>query len=194
MAKNRETAALKKSKELEEKTSDNPEEESSTTESEVIKDTSSEEIVDIEDQLNQVRLELDEYKNLYLRKAAEFENFKKRKQRDFQSLIKSAGEALITDILPILDDFDRFLATENSNNESFLEGARLIREKLWESLAARGLQPIPAVGNPFDPEIHEAIMEQKEEGSEPGLVLQEHQCGYRLGDKVIRHAKVIVSA
>jgi molecular chaperone GrpE len=148
-----------------------------------------------EDEVGMLRLELNEYKNLYLRKAAEFENFKRRKQLEFQTLIKSAGEALISELLPVLDDFDRFLSSEgNGDNESLLEGARLMREKLWECLVTRGLQPIESLEKPFDPELHEALMQEEREGIEPGIVLQEHLRGYRLGDRVIRHAKVVVSA
>ena len=152
-----------------------------------------EEIEPAED-IQQIRLELDEYKNLYLRKAAEFENFKKRKQQEFQALIQSAEDALIVDLLPALDDFDRFLASNEADRDSLMQGAQFIRDKLWDALAARGLKPIESVGNPFDPELHEALMQQEEDGVEPGVVLQEHQRGYRLGDRVIRHAKVVVSA
>lgn len=147
----------------------------------------------LREEIEQLRLELDEYKNLYLRKAAEFENFKKRKQQEFQLLIQSAEEALIGSLLPILDDFDRINEDDGGDRESLLQGVRLIRDKLWGVLASRGLEPIEAVGKPFDPELHEAIMQQQEEGKDPDIVLQEHERGYRLGDKVIRHSKVIVS-
>ncbi len=152
-----------------------------------------EEEADLQEQIRQLRLELDEYKNLYLRKAAEFENFKKRKQVEFQTLIRSAEESLIESLLPVLDDFDRINAEDGGDRESLLQGVRLIREKLWNTLASRGLQPIEAVGKPFDPELHEAVMQREAEDVEPHTVLEEHQRGYRLGDKVIRHSKVIVS-
>lgn len=147
-------------------------------------------------EIQQLRLELDEYKNLFLRKAAEFENFKKRRQQEFAALINSAEESLIAELLPVLDDFDRLLASvspEESNNDSFIRGAQLMRDKLMDILGARGLRAIDSVGHPFDPELHEALMEQKEGGTEPGMVLQEHLRGYRLGEKVIRHAQVVVS-
>jgi len=155
--------------------------------------------------IEQLRLELDEYKNLFLRKAAEFENYKKRRQQEFSALISGAEEALITEILPILDDFDRLLTSASvsegrltpelgeGNNESFLQGAKLVRDKLVDMLAARGLTPIESVGSLFDPELHEALLQQQDGGTEPGIVLQEHLRGYRLGDKVIRHAQVVVS-
>jgi molecular chaperone GrpE len=183
----------------EEKTEEMKEKASSETEAENPEATASEgepavaENLDLQDQIRQLRLELDEYKNLYLRKAAEFENFKKRKQLEFQTLIRSAEESLIESLLPVLDDFDRIDAEDSGDRESLLQGVRLIRDKLWNALSSRGLQPIEAEGKPFDPELHEAIMQREEEGAEPNTVLEEHQRGYRLGDKVIRHSKVIVS-
>ncbi len=147
-----------------------------------------------EDEIGQVRLELDEYKNLYLRKSAEFENFKKRKRQEFEALIQSAEESLIASLLPVLDDLDRVSVNGEADNESLLQGIQLIREKLWNILAARGLAPIEAVGNPFNPELHEAIMQQEEEGQEADIVLQEHERGFKLGDRVIRHTKVVVSS
>mgnify|MGYP005834413525 FL=1 len=155
--------------------------------------------LDPEEQIAQLKLEVDEYKDLYLRKAAEFENFKRRKQLEFTSLLNSASEALITALLPILDDFDRLIENVRQVNHDAeamkqeLRGAELIRDKLLEVLTARGLKPIESVGMPFDPELHEAMLQQQDSGAEAGIVLQEFQRGYRLGDKVIRHAKVVVS-
>ncbi len=155
--------------------------------------------LDPEEQIAQLKLELDEYKDLYLRKAAEFENFKRRKQLEFTSLLNSASEALITALLPILDDFDRLIENVRKDNDDAetikqeLRGAELIRDKLLEVLTARGLKPIESVGLPFDPALHEAMLQQQDSGAEAGIVLQEFQRGYRLGDKVIRHAKVVVS-
>lgn len=195
MAKNKEKETIKNSEDVEEKSADSDEEAPDAVAVAEPEEPSEQELVEPEDEFQLLRLELDEYKNLYLRKAAEFENFKKRKQQEFQALINSAGEALISDLLPVLDDFDRFLASgEEENNEGLFEGARLIREKLWEALASRGLQPIESLDKPFDPELHEALMQEEREGVEPGIVLQEHQRGYRLGDRVLRHAKVVVSA
>jgi len=152
-----------------------------------------------EDEIQQLKLQLDEYKDLFLRKAAEFENFKKRKQQEYAAVITSVTEGLIADLLPALDDLDRLVdnaaAGENpiENSESLLRGARLIRDKIMVLLQARGVKAIESVGTPFDPELHEAIMQQPESGSEPGIVLQEFARGYRLGEKVIRHAQVVVS-
>jgi molecular chaperone GrpE len=152
-----------------------------------------------EDEIQRLKLQLDEYKDLFLRKAAEFENFKKRKQQEYASLIITATEALIIELLPVLDDLDRLLENaaakdNNSNNsESLQRGALLIRDKIMDLLQGRGLKAIESVGTPFDPELHEALMQEQNSGREPGIVLKEFTRGYRLGDKVIRHAQVVVS-
>ncbi|RJP77656.1 MAG: nucleotide exchange factor GrpE [Candidatus Zixiibacteriota bacterium] len=153
--------------------------------------------IDLDEEIQRLRLELDEYKNLYLRKAAEFENFRKRKQQEFSALVATAEESLVSDLLPVLDDLQRLLATaqdESWSRESFLRGAQMIHDKMMDILAARGLKPLEAAGMPFDPNLHEALMQQHESGAEPGTVLQEFLRGYRLGDKIIRHAQVVVSA
>jgi molecular chaperone GrpE len=152
---------------------------------------------DPEEEIQRLKLELDEYKDLFLRKAAEFENFKKRKQGEFAALINSAEESLIAELLPVLDDLQRLLQhtqDEQWNREAFLRGSQLIHDKLTDLLTSRGLRPIEAVGTPFNPELHEALLQQSEGGVEPGMVLQEHLRGYRLGDKVLRHTQVVVSA
>lgn len=149
---------------------------------------------ELPDDIQRLKLELDEYKNLYLRKAAEFENFKKRKQQEFKALIHSAEESLITSLLPVLDDFERVQANHEADVESLLQGVQLIRDKFWDALAARGLHVVESVGKPFDPQLHEAILQQEEVDAEPDIVLQEHERGYQLGEKVIRHSKVVVSS
>ncbi|MBU0519550.1 nucleotide exchange factor GrpE [bacterium] len=150
-------------------------------------------VASLKQQLAVVKLELDEYKNYYLRKAAEFDNFKKRKQQEFLILVRTAEENLISELLPVLDDLERVEANESDDAPALMQGIGLIRGKMNSVLQSQGLEPIEAVGKPFDPELHEALLQQEQEGAEPDIVLQEHQRGYRLGDKVIRHAKVVVS-
>jgi molecular chaperone GrpE len=156
------------------------------------------EISDPLEQIQQLKLELDEYKDLFLRKAADFENFRKRKQMESSSIARNTEELLIASLLPVLDDFERLFSTaaeEQLDREApFLRGARLIYDKMINLLTARGLKPLEAVGQPFNPELHEAIMQQPQSGVEAGVVLQEFTRGWRLGDKVIRHAKVVVSS
>jgi molecular chaperone GrpE len=156
------------------------------------------ELSDPLEQIQQLKLELDEYKDLFLRKAADFENFRKRKQMEASSVARNTEEIMIASLLPVLDDFERLFSNaaeeQLERDAPFLRGAHLIYDKMMNLLQARGLKPMEAVGQPFNPELHEAIMQQSQSGVEPGVVLQESARGWRLGDKVIRHAKVVVSS
>ncbi|MBU1651813.1 nucleotide exchange factor GrpE [bacterium] len=134
-------------------------------------------VASLKQQLAVVKLELDEYKNYYLRKAAEFDNFKKRKQQEFLILVRTAEENLISELLPVLDDLERVEANESDDAPALMQGIGLIRGKMNSVLQSQGLEPIEAVGKPFDPELHEALLQQEQEGAEPDIVLQEHQRG-----------------
>jgi molecular chaperone GrpE len=136
----------------------------------------------------------------YLRLAAEFENYKKRTAKQFAEIVKNANGDLILDLLSALDDFDRALKTIGENGqkqqtcpESVISGMRLIYDKLMNVLKARGVEQFDPIGQPFDPQYHDAVMQMpsdKEEGTVIGVISP----GYLLNDKVIRHAKVIVSS
>jgi molecular chaperone GrpE len=136
-----------------------------------------------------------------LRLAAEFDNYKKRTARQYAEIVKNANEELIQDILAVIDDFDRALqavtATENqkqpSNSDSFVDGMKMIYDKLMVVLKARGAVLFEAMGQPFDPQYHDAVM-QLPSDAEEGTVIGVISPGYLLNDKVIRHAKVIVAS
>jgi molecular chaperone GrpE len=145
-----------------------------------------------------------EYKDLedrLLRLAAEFDNYKKRTAREFQTIIKNANEELISQLVETLDNFQRALdsalkskSTKNSNDfDSFRKGVELIYQHFIEILRKEGLKEIKAVGEPFDPHLHEAVMQQESEEFPEGVVIDEISKGYILNDKVIKHSKVIVS-
>jgi len=152
-------------------------------------------ITKLKTELEAAKAEIESLKDQLLRKAADFENYKKRVQREFENLIKTANENLITDILPVLDDFERSLNFGKDHNDfnSFYEGVELIYKKLQKTLADYGLKPIESVGKEFNLELHEAVMQVESQEHPPNTVVEEHQKGYMLNDKVIRHAKVIVS-
>lgn len=130
-----------------------------------------------------------------LRKAADFENYKKRVERERQQLIAFANERLILALLPILDDLERSLeaAEQSSDFQGLQEGIRLVHRKFLEVLKAEGVEPFSSTGQAFDYTRHEAFMEQPTSEVPPGTVVRELQKGYTLRDRVIRHAKVIVS-
>ncbi len=145
--------------------------------------------------LEEKEKELEELRDLYVRKLAEFDNYRKRTQREFVELVKNANADLILQLLPVVDDLERSLkvAEEGTTLEAFVEGVRMIYQKFVDVLAKQGVQRIESVGQPFDPHKHEALMQVEKEGVEPGTVVDEHQPGYLLNDRVLRHAKVIVS-
>jgi molecular chaperone GrpE len=135
------------------------------------------------------------YKDQFLRKAADFENFKKRTENDYLNMTSYANEALIAEILPVIDDLTRSLAAGKGRREfgAFYKGVELIHAKLMKILEARGLKPINALGKEFNVDYHEALMQMPKENVAPHTVIEEIEKGYMLHDKVIRHAKVIVA-
>ena len=136
------------------------------------------------------------YKDRWMRLAAEFDNYKKRTAREFETLVQSASEDVIRDLLPILDGVERALAHgEEGDTESdgFQEGVKMIMEQFPRVLHNRNLEKIETVGEPFDPNVHEALMQMPSETHDEGIVADVVENGYRLGEKVLRPAKVIVS-
>ncbi len=145
--------------------------------------------------LKEAQKQAESYKDLLYRKAAEFENFKKRSENEVASVIKFANESLITDLLPVLDDFERSLKAAKTTKEfdSLYKGIELIYQKLVKSLEKRGVKSFETVGKEFNVEFHDALLQMPREDVAPHTVLEEVEKGYTLHDKVIRHAKVIVS-
>lgn len=127
------------------------------------------------------------------RAQADFVNYKRRTEQEMQEIGKRANSTLVLNILPILDDLERALTSvpDDLAGVSWVDGLSLIDRKLRGALEAMGLSPIKAIGEPFDPNIHEAVMQGK--GKE-GMVIQELEKGYRFQDKIIRPTKVIVGS
>ena len=136
-----------------------------------------------------------ELKDRLLRTAAELENFRRRTERERVDIINNANAVLLRDILSVLDDFERSLKIydKEAGSTDFRRGVELIYQKLLEKLQAHGLTAMHAEGEPFDVEKHDALLEQKKKGVKPGLVINEHEKGYYLNGRILRHAKVIVS-
>jgi len=137
--------------------------------------------------------ERDEYLDSLQRLKAEFDNYRKRAAREQASFAARAGESLLKELLPILDDLERALDAAESHEEAKLEeGVRLVHRSLFEALRKQGLEVIDTDGA-FDPHVHEALLAQPIEDAEPGSVVQVLQKGYRLGDRVLRPARVVVA-
>ena len=129
----------------------------------------------------------------YLRLAADFDNYRKRVAREQVELTSRANERLLNELLPVLDDLERALEAAAEHEEAKLEeGVRLVHRSLLGLVERHGLSEIETKGA-FDPHVHEALLAQPGEGAEEGSVLQVLQKGYRLGDKVLRPARVIVA-
>jgi molecular chaperone GrpE len=134
----------------------------------------------------------------YLRLAADFDNYRKRVAREHAELTARANERLLNELLPVLDDLERALeAAAQPNHDKaweakLEEGVRLVHRSLLSLVERHGLSEIATEGA-FDPHVHEALLTQPGEGADEGAVLQVLQKGYRLGDKVLRPARVIVA-
>jgi len=149
----------------------------------------------LEEENSHLRQRIAELENRVIRLNAELLNMRKRYDREMERILIYSNEKLIEKILPLVDDLDRALqaADETKDFIGFRNGVEIIYKKLLKILEEEGVKPIKAVGMKFDYNLHEAVMTQKQEGVEPGVILQEIQKGFMYKDKVIRHAKVIVS-
>jgi len=167
----------------------NPEKEEKLTDDQTeIDSVANEKIKSLENEVNK-------YKELMLRKAAEFENYKRRTENDQMNLLMYAAESLIIKLLSTIDDLERSLAhmTEETDVEKIKEGIQLIYNKFMKILDDQGVKKIESIGKPFDVEFHSALMQRADDSVPPHTVLDELETGYMYKDRVIRHAKVIVS-
>ena len=173
---------------VDEMVAENPEEE--TPENEQLQEE------DSIDEHVELRQQVGELKDKYIRLVAEFENYKKRTVREKLDWMKTAAQDTVSSLLPVLDDFDRakkFAEGENNEGQGLGDGVELVYQKLYNTLKHRGLEPMESTGQPFDPEFHEAITEIPAPNEDmKGKVIDTIEKGYRLNDKIIRHAKVVV--
>jgi molecular chaperone GrpE len=147
-----------------------------------------------DDRLVALAAERDEYLALAQRVQADFENYRKRAVRDQELLVAHAHERLVRELLPVLDDLERALeAAERHEEAQLVGGVKLVEQSLRRALEKEGLVEIEADGA-FDPHVHEAMLTRPEPGAEPGSVLEVVQRGYRVGDRVVRPARVVVAA
>jgi molecular chaperone GrpE len=150
---------------------------------------------DLAVQLEEARKTAEGYKDQLLRKAAEFENYKRRTEAEYLSLMRSAGEGVLASLLPVVEDLSRSLkaAADGTVNESFVKGVDLIYQKLIKVLDQQGLRPFDSLGKPFDVHFHDALLQVPRDDVPPGTVIEEVERGYMLHDRVLRHARVVVS-
>jgi molecular chaperone GrpE len=138
----------------------------------------------------------DEYLALAQRTQADFENYRKRAMREAAAAQDRGVAKLAKELLPAVDNLDRALegaSTAENGSNPLISGIKLVHADVIAALARVGIEPFSPVGEPFDPQHHEAIAQQPVEGAEPGTVVEVYQRGYRLGDNVLRPARVVVA-
>ena len=164
---------------------ENEELENKTVSEETKKDTSKSEL-----QLKQQ--ELDELTDRYKRVLAEFENHKKRSQKEREGLYNSILGDIIEVILPILDNLENASKVETSD-ENYKKGVELVLKQFQDVLKSKGVEEIKALGETFDPELHEAVSSVQDDSKGEKEIIQEYRKGYKIGHKVIRHSMVVVA-
>ncbi|MDO4814664.1 MAG: nucleotide exchange factor GrpE [Gemella sp.] len=164
-------------------------------------ETSEEEVEQSVEQLLEAKLlkaeeDLKASEDKYLRLYAEFENFKKRKNQEIETNNKYKSQKVISEILPSLDNLERALASteENEATAGLLKGVQMVYEGLQAALTSEGVEVIEPTGEQFDPNFHQAVMQDSDSEKESGIVLDTFQKGYKLKDRVIRPAMVKVNS
>ncbi len=145
-----------------------------------------------EDDIAALKEELEKQKDLLLRTAAEFDNYKKRTERERVMTAEYAKASIIKTLLPVFDNVDRALACDEESSE-YAKGAQMIIKQLSEAISNLGITEIGAVGDSFDPNLHEAVMHVEDENAGENTIVEVFQKGYRTGDTVIRAAMVKVA-
>ena len=141
--------------------------------------------------------EINVLKDKHIRLKAEFENFRKRKNKEISSLLQYDGESIIKEVLPIFDDLNRMVDSAEKSNlkneDSLVDGINLLRSKIDRFLESKNIEPFGIEGESLDPQIHDAMLTQKDDKKEDDVILSVFEKGYKYHDKVIRHAKVVVN-
>jgi molecular chaperone GrpE len=155
----------------------------------------SDETLTLEDKLAAAQAEAARNLDGWQRTQAEFANARKRFEKQRVEIYSAANAEIAAKLLPIVDDFERALDTvpADNQNSSWLDGIVLVHRKVLATLEELGVQVIPAVGEPFDPNVHEALMQEPSAEYASGVVMREMRRGYRLGDRVVRPSLVVVA-
>ena len=149
----------------------------------------------VNDELTKAVEEREQLRDRLLRTTAEFDNYRKRVDRDRKDMTDRAAEAILTEILPIVDDLERALAAEDTGEgaDAYRRGVELIHKQLLDLLTRRGVTPIDTAGATFDPHLHQAVSSEPSADHRDGEIIEEFRRGYRLGDRLLRPAMVKVA-
>jgi molecular chaperone GrpE len=153
---------------------------------------------DLDALLADTQRERDEYLDLAKRTKADFENFRKRMSADILAAAGRGKAEVLRDVLPVLDDLERAIQAagldpEKDSDDGLAHGVLLVFRSLRDSLGKHGIEALDPIGEKFDPTLHEALSTQPADGAEPGTVVETMQKGYRLGEQLIRPARVVVA-
>ena len=147
----------------------------------------------LEEQIRLKDEELANQKDTFLREKAELENFKKRLTKEKEDFVQFANERLLKELVQIEDNLERALEVPNSTLESLKEGVEMIQKQFTAFLKNHRVEPIEALGKPFDPNLHEVLNQQESEEHEENTVIQEYSKGYTLNGRILRSAKVVIA-
>lgn len=184
---------------------DSPDEKNENAEDVVSSDEGDEyaeevESVDSDDEdaisISSLQNDIDLWKDRYTRIMAEFDNYKKRSAKEYENMIKLASKNLMLDVVEVRDNFERAMdmVDEKHDLNSFVDGMKLVLSKLDDNLKKNGLEVFGEIGDEFNPEIHDALMQSESDEFEEGIISQIYEKGYKLRGVVIKHSKVIVSS
>ena len=141
-----------------------------------------------------LKSDIENLKNKNLRALADFENLKKRKNDEISNLLRFSGEGIIKDLIPFFDDLDRILGESDKlkNKDMLIDGLKIMSNKLYKILSDNKIEKFNSIGEMFNPDFHDALLTQKSK-KRKNIIIEEYEKGYKYNDKVIKHAKVIVS-
>lgn len=193
MAEEKQTEELNEQEELNETEAETAEAEQTAAEADAPAEETQTEM--LEKQLKELQERLEEKENKLLRVQADFENYKRRARLDLEAAEKYRSQRIISDLLPALDNFERALQIDpdNEQTKSLLQGMEMVHRQILEALKNEGVEQIPSVGEQFDPNMHQAVMQVEDEAYESNAVVEELQKGYKLKDRVIRPSMVKVN-
>ncbi len=184
----------------EEKTDKNPDDgETEEQEEHLNSDAVEEEVKELnplEQLQEQIRLkdiELANQKDTFLREKAELDNFKKRLIKEKEDFVQYANERLLKELVQIEDNLERAMDAPNATLESLVEGVKMIQKQFSAFLKNQKVEPVEALGKPFDPNLHEVLNQQESEDHDENTVIQEYSKGYTLNGRLLRSAKVVIS-
>jgi len=193
MTEEKQTEELNEQEELNETEAETAEAEQTAAEADAPAEDTQTEM--LEKQLKELQERLEEKENKLLRVQADFENYKRRARLDLEAAEKYRSQRIISDLLPALDNFERALQIDpdNEQTKSLLQGMEMVHRQILEALKNEGVEQIPSVGEQFDPNMHQAVMQVEDEAYESNAVVEELQKGYKLKDRVIRPSMVKVN-